>query len=72
MEEAKPRILPGDAVIKFANCARVKFDHSTRWLWGKIKTPGFPQPIYIEGSPHFIVREIDEYLSRCAGEKVAA
>lgn len=70
--EQQERIRPGDSVIKFAECARVRFGHSTRWLWGKVKTAGFPQPIHIDGSPHFISREIDEFLARCASEKAAA
>ena len=66
------RIRPGDSLIKFSEAARARFGHSPRWLWGKVKTPGFPQPIHLHGSPHFISREIDEFLARCAGEKVAA
>jgi predicted DNA-binding transcriptional regulator AlpA len=71
--EAKSRILPGDSLIKPADCARQRFGRSARWLWGKLKSPGFPKPVYIDGSPSFISREIDEYLARCAsGEKAAA
>lgn len=72
--EAENRVRPGDSLIKPAECARQRFGRSARWLWGKIKTaPGFPQPVYIDGSPSFISREIDEYLARCvSGEKIAA
>jgi hypothetical protein len=71
--EATPRIRPGDTVRKFAAGIRERFGHSARWGWGKLKSsPGFPQPVYIDGSPHLIDREIDEYLARCAGEKIAA
>ena len=71
MEAEKPRIRPGDSLIKFSEAARSRFGHSSRWLWGKIKQPGFPQPIELDGQKHFISREIDEYLARCA-EKIAA
>jgi predicted DNA-binding transcriptional regulator AlpA len=72
METQEKRWRTGDKALKFTTTAKDKFDKSTRWLWGKIKTPGFPQPFYIEGSPHFIEREVDEFLARCAGEKAAA
>lgn len=65
-QEATSRVRPGDTVIKFSDCARQRFGHSARWLWGKVKQPGFPKPIDLDGSPHFINREIDEYLSACA------
>lgn len=72
--EAKTRICPGDSLIKPADCARQRFGRSARWIWLKLKTdPTFPRPVYLDGkSPSFISREIDEYLTRCAGEKAAA
>lgn len=66
------RIRPGDSLIKFSEAARSRFGHSSRWLWEKIKKADFPKPIAVEGSPHFINREIDEYLARCASQKQAA
>lgn len=64
--EVKPRILPGDTVRKFADACRERFGHSPRWGWGKLKDdPAFPRPIYIDGSPHLVDREIDQYLARC-------
>ena len=69
------RIEPGDSLIKFSDAARQRFGHSSRWLWNKIKTEGFPRPIRLDGQPHFISREIDLYLERVASgksEKVAA
>jgi predicted DNA-binding transcriptional regulator AlpA len=65
------RIRPGDSLIQFTECARARFGHSPRWLWNKIKTAGFPKPIRIDGRPHFISREIDEYLARCASKAAA-
>jgi hypothetical protein len=62
--EAKPRIRPGDTVSKFADACRVRFKHTPRWGWTKLKDdPDFPRPIYLDGSPHLIDREIDEYLA---------
>lgn len=73
MAEEQSRIRPGDTLRKPANAASHRFGRSARWLWGKVKTPGFPQPIYIDGSPSFIDREIDEYLAANAtNEKIAA
>jgi len=67
--ENTPRIQPGDSLIKFSDAARQRFGHSSRWLWLKIKQPGFPQPIRLDGQPHFVSREIDEYLARIASGK---
>ena len=74
METAKkPQIHPGDSVRPFASACRERFHRSTRWGWYKVKNAaGFPRPIYIDGSPHLIDREIDEYLASCPTEKVAA
>jgi hypothetical protein len=71
MEPQEKRWRPGDRALKFSTVAKDKFDKSPRWLWAKIKTPGVPQPFYIDSSPHFIEREVDAFLSLCA-EKVAA
>ena len=71
MEPEAPRWRAGDKALKFTTTAE-KFDKSTRWLWNAIKRPGFPKPIKIHEQPHFIEREVDEYLARCAGEKAAA
>ena len=71
-DEATKRWQAGDKALKFTTTAKDKFGKSNRWLWGAIKRPGFPQPFKILGQPHFIEREVDLYLARCAENKAAA
>jgi predicted DNA-binding transcriptional regulator AlpA len=59
------RFRDGDRLIKMSTCAKEKFGRSQRWMWLKLKSPGFPQPVYIDGSPSLIEREVDEYIRVC-------
>lgn len=65
-----PRWRPGDKSLKFSTTAKEKFGKSTRWLWSAIKRPGFPQPFPIFDQPHFIEREVDQFLAKCAEKAV--
>lgn len=63
------RVQPGDRFLK-PSTVWDRLDHGKTWLWLKVKQGAenglFPQPIYLEGHPYFIERELDAYIARSA------
>lgn len=62
--EITPRPLPSDELRSPSTVAK-RFDRSLPWVWLKVKNdPKFPKPVYHDGIPFFIEREIGDYITK--------